>query len=104
MSLEPRVEALENRLASLEEKINSLLNHTQEVNASIANGFEKVEKNFEKVNEKIDALRGNSTSTIENVEIKLDDLKTEISKINEVTSYEEMFKNSGSLKAIKGGN
>lgn len=69
---------LENRVQELENTISSLLKHIQEVNTSIANGFEKVDKNFAIVNDKIDALRGNSTASIETVENKLTDLTVEI--------------------------
>lgn len=90
---------LENRVQELEKTISTLLKHIQGVNSSIANGFEKVDKNFAIVNDKIDALRGNSTASIETVENKLTDLTVEISKINEVTSYEGIFDNA--LKVIR---
>lgn len=98
---------LENRVQELETTISSLLKHMDKNfgivndkidalrgNSSIANGFEKVDKNFGIVNDKIDALRGNSTASIETVENKLTDLKVEIAKINEVTSYEGIFNNA----------
>ena len=83
-----------------------LVHHMQDINHSIATGFEKIEKkfsiidgnfsiiqrnfsiiedNFNTVNGKIDSLRGNSSVTMEIVENKLDDLKAEIIKINDVT-------------------
>lgn len=71
---------LENRVQEIENTISTFLKHIQEVNSSIANGFEKVDKNFVIVNDKIDALRGNSTSSMETVENKLTDLTAEIQK------------------------
>lgn len=78
------------------------MQHIKDVNHSIATGFEKIEGNFSIVNGKIDSLRGNSSTTMEVVENKLDDLKTEIRKINDVTGYAGIISNNTNLKIIKG--
>ena len=96
------MEPLEQRVNELEQTIKLLLQHIKDVNNSIATGFEKIESNFVIVNDKIDALRGNSTATIENVENQLNGLTLEISKINEVTSYEGIFNNT--LKVVNGSS
>lgn len=91
---------LENRVNKLEETISALLQHIKDVNHSITSGFEKVDKNFDKVNDKIDALRGRSTSSIETVELKLDDLTSEIKKINEVSGYDDLYANNKGLRIV----
>lgn len=87
---------IEKRLSALESTILTLLKHIQEVNSSIVNGFEKVNKNFtvvngrlDAVNGKIDALRGNSTASMETVENKLADLTVEISKSMRLRAMKE---------------
>lgn len=105
------MDKLEQRVLDLENTISTLIKHIQEVNNSIVVGFGKVDNNFDLINDKIDALQGNSTASIETVEGKIDalhgstklgfsDLKTEISKINDATGYEGMFKNSLGLKIV----
>lgn len=96
------MEQIEKRVTEIENTLNLLMHHMQDVNHTIATGFEKIENNFIIVNRKIDSLRGNSASSLEIVENKLDDLKTEISKINDVTGYAEMIANHANLKIIKG--
>jgi len=78
---------LEERIKKLEFTISSLIQNVQEVNLSIAHGFSKVDENFKITNEKIDAIRGGSSSSLHAVEGQLLDLTTEISKINHVTKY-----------------
>ncbi|CAM3923106.1 hypothetical protein SAMN06265348_111126 [Pedobacter westerhofensis] len=113
---------LKQRVTELEKSMSLLVHHMQDINHSIATGFEKLEKNFSiidgnfsiiqrnfsiiedkfnTVNGKIDSLRGNSTVTMEIVENKLDDLKAEIIKINDVTGYSEMTANNSNLKIVK---
>lgn len=91
---------LENRVIKLEGTISTLLQRIKDVNDSITSGFEKVDKNFEALNndiknikEDIKAIRGSSTATLETVEVKLEDLTSEIKKINDVSSYEEIYSN-----------
>ena len=69
---------------------------------AVESAFKKIDKNFEYFNkrldliesklntviEKVDFLQGNSTSTIEILEIGFNDIKTKIQKISVVTRYE----------------
>jgi len=108
-----RIDALQENTALGFEKIEKQLGdvnlRVDELQRNTASSFEKMEKSIWKVTDKvdhgllnvedrIDALRGNSITSLESIEIKLDDLKIEISKINDVTSYEGIFENSKGLK------
>lgn len=107
--MEERIAALEKQTAALTQYVKEV----QESNKSIATGFDKVDSNFEKItahfnkiekeliliNYKIDNLDGSTSNSLNKVDIKLDDLKTEIQKINNITGYEDIYQN---LKVIKG--
>ncbi len=98
---------MEKRVEILEKTITSLTDYIKFTNTNISNGFEKVNANFEKitkhlsqidaelriVNAKIDKLDGNTSTGLGEVHVKLDDLKTEITKINDVTGYDGIFSN-----------
>ena len=71
--------------------------------------FTEMDNRLEKMDLKIDTLSAYTTSGFKsleaytasgfkNLEAKIDDLKKEIFKINEVTSYEGIFNNSKDLK------
>ena len=90
--------SLKERVGKLEIAISTLIQNVQKVNSSIAHGFSKVDENFKITNEKVDAIRGGSTSSLHSVEGKLSDLTTEISKINHVTKYGGIFDN---MKIVK---
>lgn len=55
--------------------------------------FKKIDESFKLTNEKIDSIRGGSTSSLHTVEEQLSNLTTEISKINDVTKYGGIFDN-----------
>ncbi len=100
---------LENRITSLEESVSALLQGIKDVNHAIVTGFEKVDKNFEAIKEDIKSIRGNvieirgkSKATLETVEISLDNLTTEIKKINDVSGYDDIYANNKGLKIVQG--
>lgn len=98
---------MEKRVSDLEKTIASLMEYIKGVNSSISEGFNKSNNNFDKItqhlkkidgsiaiiNAKIDSLDGSTNNNFGKVDVKLDDLKTEISKINNVTGYDELFQN-----------
>lgn len=106
---------LDKRITSLEESVSILLQHIKDVNLAIVTGFEKVDKNFEAIKEDIKSIRNNvsdisgnvkdirgkSKATLETVEISLDNLTTEIKKINEVSGYEDIYANNKGLKIVQ---
>ncbi|HMI02786.1 MAG TPA: hypothetical protein VK541_09910 [Pedobacter sp.] len=93
------MEQLNLRVTELEKTISLLVENIKDVNQTIAAAFEKVERNFEKTNEKIENLRGSANMGFENVDMQFRDLKEEIKKINDVTGYEGMYSNA--LKIVK---
>ena len=98
---------MEKRIAKLESTIALLIDYVQQVNKTISGGLNKSDKNFDKItinlkrvqgdlaiiNAKIDKLEGHTSNSLKKVDVKLDDLKTEIKKINSVTGYDDLFQN-----------
>lgn len=91
-SLEERVQALENLIVVV-------LDNIGETRKAISEGFKKTDENFTKIHEKIDALSGDTSANFENVDLHLLSIQEEISKINQVTGYEEAITN---LRIIRG--
>ena len=76
---------LEEKLKSLEEKINVLSD-------IVLNGFKVTDENFEGLNNKVDSLHTNTSSEFKEV-------KVELKKIQSATGYNEYFSN---MEVIKG--
>lgn len=107
---------LEQRVSDLDSKTDTLLDFARAFNEALTNGFEKVNNNFEKItahfnkiekeitviNAKIDSLRAGTDDGLGKVEVKLDDLKTEIQNIHNVTGYKDFIKNEDFLRKSKG--
>lgn len=88
------------------------MNYIQVIHQSIGNGFDKSDKNFDKItnsfkllqadlviiNAKIDKLDGNTSKNLKKVDVKLDNLKSEIKKISSVTGYDGIFQNMTVIK------
>lgn len=95
----------------LEQNFNALSNDVKDLKTLIANGFKKVDANFDSVKKEIDILHAkvellskkldSLDSTTNNgfgeVGLKLENLTDEITKISIVTSYDEQFKNMKGL-------
>lgn len=100
-----KIEVIENNLSVLAKEI-------VELRTLIGTGFTKVSNNFDSIkkeidslhnkidilNKKVDALEGSTNDGFGEVGLKLENLADEISKIGEVTSYDEQYQN---LRRIK---
>ena len=98
---------IEERTAKLESFVEVLANHVVRTHETILQGlekvdenfvilhknFEKVDENFSKIEKSIHSLKGNTSDGFQSVSSKLEDLKSEIKKINEVTRYEDEYAN-----------
>jgi len=98
---------MEKRISDLEQSIISLAKDVKEIKESLLEGFSKTGNNFVKItnrfdtieadlniiNAKVDKLDGNTSNSLKSVDGKLDDLKTEIKKIGNVTGYDHMIAN-----------
>jgi hypothetical protein len=85
--------SLEDKVTELEKTIAELVAISRELRTNIAHGFTKVDENFVKVNDRLDTLQGDTTKGFKKVDVKLDTLHDEITKINDVTSYEHLYQN-----------
>lgn len=100
------------RLDTLESALKHLIENTRSVHSAISDGLNKANGNFDKItthlgkidaelkvlSAKIDQLDGSTALGLDNVNVTLEDLKVEVSKINEVTRYTEEYAN---LKVVK---
>lgn len=107
---------MEDRIEKLEKTTASLIEYIKDVNDTLFGVLEKISSNVNKiendillVNNKVDALERVLTNKIDSldgsthkgfgkVDIKLDDLKSEIQKINNVTGYKDMFDNMSNVQ------
>ena len=95
------------KIDSLENNVSILAKEMVELRALIGTGFTKVSNNFDSIkkeidslhnkidilNKKVDALEGSTNDGFGEVGLKLENLAEEISKIGEVTSYDEQYQN-----------
>jgi len=95
----------------LKNKFDFLANHVKAVNNTVLSVFEQVsshlnviEKKINVLDAKINALEGNTTTGFGKVDFKLDDLKSEIQKINTVTSYSDIFHNQQPFSSPQKGD
>jgi len=92
--------SLEERVQSLEGLLILILDNIGGTRDAISEGFKKTDDNFVKIHEKIDALSGDTSENFKQVDLNLSSIQDEISKINQVTGYEQAMNN---LRAIRGG-
>ena len=99
-------------LESLQSAISLLSKELKESLEPISNGFKKVDSNFDSIKKeiallnakleiltkKVDQLKGTTNEGLESVGLKLENLTDEISKINTVTQYDDLFKNMKGLE------
>lgn len=104
---------MEDRLKALESNLSTVSQELVSLKELIAGGFKKVDTNFlvvekqlssleKKINEinfKVENLDTNTSTGLNDVGNKIESLSDEISKISEVTRYDEMYKNSLFLKS-----
>lgn len=87
------------RVGKLEIAISTLVRNINEINSSIANGFSKVDENFKQTNEKIDAIRGGSTSSLHSLDLNFKQVDENFKQVN------ENFKQTNQkIDAIRGGS
>lgn len=92
--MEERVIEIEKHLDVLKDsflKLSGLIGRSLEI---IQKSNTSVEERLENIESKLDTLKGNSDHTIVSLESGLNEIKAEIQKINDVTSYESIFVNS----------
>jgi hypothetical protein len=104
---------MEQRIIALESSVGAITTEIKSLGDLLVTGFRKVDNNFEKIgneikvlhgqievlNKKVDLLQGDTKESLQNVDMRLENLSDEISKIGTVTKYEEYFNN---LKVIRG--
>lgn len=103
---------MEERIVKLEQALDLLHKEVTGIRELLISGFKKVDINFESitkevfivnkkieiVNKNVEMLKGSTTEGFDNVGMKLENLTDEISKIGEVTQYDQLYNN---LKSIK---
>lgn len=89
----------------LEQNFNTLTTEVKDLKTLIANGFKKVDTNFDSIkkeidllhakvellSKKVDSLDSSTNNGFGEVGLKLENLTEEITKISIVTSYDEQF-------------
>lgn len=103
---------MDERISQLERTVSALHAEVKDLKESLVSSFRKIESNFELLqnqvsslntglrvlNISVESLKGSTHEGFEDVGGKIETLTVEISKIGEVTKYDEYFKN---LQAIK---
>ncbi len=96
---------MEERIKQLENKVDTLTKGIQALTSILELALNKIDvnhlsfdKRFESINSKLTELKGDSVHTIVTLEHGFNDLKSEISKINEVTGYSDMLANADPFK------
>lgn len=96
---------MEERIALLEKSFASFSQELKSFGELLAASFTKVDTNFAAVkkdldilHKKVDLLRLQTNDGLGDVGVKIENLTDEISKINKVTNYEDIIKNSDILK------
>lgn len=102
---------MEQKIEILEKSVTALTTELLELKELLGKGFKKVDNNFDSIkkeidslhvkvdilNKKVDALEGSTTDGFGEVGLKLENLTEEITKIGQVTNYDEAFKNMQGL-------
>jgi len=93
-NLETRIDQLEMRMVRLETRMGNLETRTGNLETMVTNlGIQIIDLRNDLTGQ-INAIRGNSTASLETIEIRLADLTKELMKVNEVTSYEGIYENT----------
>jgi hypothetical protein len=95
--MEKKIEELEKNVAYLAKYVKESSNHITNALEKITNHVGNIEAELKIANAKIDKLDGNTDEGFGKVNTKLEDIRAEISKINDVTGYDGIFQN---LKAV----
>jgi methyl-accepting chemotaxis protein len=90
---------MEERFSKIEQLLGVMVENISNARKAISEGFSKVDDNFKEVHRKIDELSGHTSNDFKDVKVELRNIHDEISKIGNVTGYEEVFRN---LTAVKG--
>ncbi|MGJ1414074.1 hypothetical protein [Sphingobacterium multivorum] len=96
--LEEKVETLTQNIETLKSIILVALNKIDDNNSSFNKRFDVINTKLATIATQLDDLKGGSEHTIGTLEYGFKDLKSEISKINEVTGYSDMIANSNPFK------
>ncbi|MGB8191331.1 MAG: hypothetical protein WCF67_05395 [Chitinophagaceae bacterium] len=103
---------MEERVIALEKSLGAIASDLKSLSQLVAAGFTKVDTNFttvqkdlkllhqqvESLNNKVESLKGDTVGGFQDVGVKIENLKDEIVKIGEVTSYNDLYNN---MKIIK---
>jgi len=93
-NIETRIDQLEMRMVRLETRMGNLETRTGNLETMVTNlGIQIIDLRNDLTGQ-INAIRGNSTASLETIEIRLADLTKELMKVNEVTSYEGIYENT----------
>lgn len=91
---------MDQQLESLEDKIEAVRKAVVDMNKVMMESFKIADKNFaaieakiNTIDEKIDTLARNSSKEFATVGGKIDQLKTEVIKIQKVSNYPEHYEN-----------
>lgn len=95
---------MEEKIIALEKNLKEWINFSKDVNNRFISILEEISKQINKIEEdialiktKVDHLDGTTSKSFGKVENKLEELKTELKKINQVTGYEDQVRNQSSL-------
>jgi peptidoglycan hydrolase CwlO-like protein len=98
------MENVEEKVAKLEKTLSSFVEYTKGVNNTIISVLENmngqlnnVEGEIQLIKTKIENLDGHTNKGFGKMDGKLEELKSEIQKINNVTGYKDMFDNMKGL-------
>ncbi len=89
---------LQEQIISIENSIILVIESIKEIKSLMDYRFTLVDERLKEIDSKIDSIKGGSNYTLKSIEIKLEDLSNEVSKINEVTRYQSMFNNMSAVK------
>jgi len=92
--MEERLGKLEQHLDLLKDSFLKLSGLLEKTLVIIQDNSERVEKRLETIENQLNDLKGNSDHTIVSLETGFNEIKAEIKKINEVTSYESILNNT----------
>lgn len=117
------MKALDSTEVRLSDALSSLNANLLKLQTSMTNGFDKISQKFDRIDErfdkmddrfdkmddrfgKVDERIGNLelqvNGKIENIESKLDALKFELTKVNEVIRYEQQYEDNIKFPMVKG--
>jgi len=105
--VEMRLDQLETRMDRLETKMENLETRMENLETKVENLEIQIIDVRNDLTGQINAIRGNSTASLETIDSRLADLTKELMKVNEVTSYEGIYENTmminEGMKSISAG-